>query len=423
MPYKLNAITGDFDLVEDVSGFGDVSGPASSTDNAIARFDGTTGKLLQNSVVTIDDAGETAGMTQLDVDNIQINGNTIASTDTNGEIILSPDGTGGAVVTTNLTIGQSTQNVSFTVNGVAIDATVSVEEENATDLGGIVCHRHGSAASYGGHFVAMRSRGTHASETIVQSGDTLSLMATAGYDGTDYALAANITVQVDGTPSSNDMPGRIIFSTSQDGGQTPTEAMRIDSSQVVTLANALPEGSGGTNQTTYATGDVLYASGANTLSKLAAGTNGHVLTLAAGVPSWASAAGGLAAATQAEMEAASDNTVAATPANTQYHPGTCKAWVYFDGSGTVAINADYNVDSITDNGTGDYSIVIGTDFSTANYCAIAMCGRGSINGDTTTAAYFSSPNAVGSFRILTSIASVYSVLDSPDIYCAMFGDQ
>lgn len=39
------------------SGTGDVVGPASSTDNAIARFDGTTGDLLQNSVPTLDDTG------------------------------------------------------------------------------------------------------------------------------------------------------------------------------------------------------------------------------------------------------------------------------------------------------------------------------------------------------------------------------
>ncbi len=45
---------------------------------------------------------------------------------------------------------------------------------------------------------------------------------------------------------------------------------------------------GGTGQTTYATGDILYASAANTLSKLAAGSNTQVLTLAAGIPSWAS---------------------------------------------------------------------------------------------------------------------------------------
>jgi len=46
---------------------------------------------------------------------------------------------------------------------------------------------------------------------------------------------------------------------------------------------------GGTGITTYATGDILYASAANTLSKLAAGTNGQILTLASGVPTWAAA--------------------------------------------------------------------------------------------------------------------------------------
>jgi hypothetical protein len=54
----------------------------------------------------------------------------------------------------------------------------------------------------------------------------------------------------------------------------------------------ISEAYGGTNQSTYATGDILYASAANTLSKLAAGTNGHVLTLAAGVPTWAAGGGG-----------------------------------------------------------------------------------------------------------------------------------
>jgi hypothetical protein len=44
---------------------GDVVGPASSTDNAIARFDTTTGKLLQNSVVTIGDTGAATGFTTL----------------------------------------------------------------------------------------------------------------------------------------------------------------------------------------------------------------------------------------------------------------------------------------------------------------------------------------------------------------------
>jgi hypothetical protein len=49
---------------------------------------------------------------------------------------------------------------------------------------------------------------------------------------------------------------------------------------------------GGTSQSTYATGDILYASGVNTLSKLGAGVAGYVLTMAGGVPTWAISSGG-----------------------------------------------------------------------------------------------------------------------------------
>lgn len=55
---------------------------------------------------------------------------------------------------------------------------------------------------------------------------------------------------------------------------------------------------GGTNQTTYSTGDMLYASGANTLAKRSIGSSGQVLTVSGGVPTWAtpSSAGLLKAA-------------------------------------------------------------------------------------------------------------------------------
>ena len=49
---------------------------------------------------------------------------------------------------------------------------------------------------------------------------------------------------------------------------------------------ALPAVNGGTAQTAYATGDILYASATNTLSKLAVGTTGYTLTVASGVPAW-----------------------------------------------------------------------------------------------------------------------------------------
>jgi hypothetical protein len=45
----------------------------------------------------------------------------------------------------------------------------------------------------------------------------------------------------------------------------------------------------------------------------------------------------------------------------------CKAWVNFNGTGTVAIRASYNVSSITDNGTGDYTVNFTTAMPDANY--------------------------------------------------------
>lgn len=60
--YSKNA-SGTVVLVgQGASGSGDVVGPSSATDNAVARFDTTTGKLIQNSVVTIDDSGSVAGI-------------------------------------------------------------------------------------------------------------------------------------------------------------------------------------------------------------------------------------------------------------------------------------------------------------------------------------------------------------------------
>ena len=50
--------------------------------------------------------------------------------------------------------------------------------------------------------------------------------------------------------------------------------------------------------------------------------------------------------------------------------GRAKAWVNFNGIGTVAIRASYNVASLTDNGTGDYEIAFTTAMADANYSVI-----------------------------------------------------
>jgi hypothetical protein len=47
--------------------------------------------------------------------------------------------------------------------------------------------------------------------------------------------------------------------------------------------------------------------------------------------------------------------------------GICKAWVNFNGTGTVAIRDSFNVSSITDNGTGNYAVNFTTAMANANY--------------------------------------------------------
>lgn len=69
-----------------------------TNDNRLIRSDGTTGFEIQGSAITVSDAGEMSGVTRLDVDNVRIDGNTINSTDTNGDVVVNPDGTGGLLV-------------------------------------------------------------------------------------------------------------------------------------------------------------------------------------------------------------------------------------------------------------------------------------------------------------------------------------
>jgi len=73
---------------------------------------------------------------------------------------------------------------------------------------------------------------------------------------------------------------------------------------------------------------------------------------------------------------ASNASLMTTPSGTA--PGyMARAWVNFNGTGTVAIRASGNVSSITDNGTGDYTVNLTTAMSDANYSAAGMTNYGS----------------------------------------------
>jgi len=72
-----------------------------------------------------------------------------------------------------------------------------------------------------------KARGT--SNQIVQDNDQIGIIAFNAADGTDFATqTATIQCLVDNTPGANDMPGRLVFSTTADGASSPTERLKID---------------------------------------------------------------------------------------------------------------------------------------------------------------------------------------------------
>jgi hypothetical protein len=97
-----------------------------------------------------------------------------------------------------------------------------------------------SGDAFGGALNLAGARGTFGSPSIVLNNDALGAVYFDGFDGGDYlSYGASIVAYVDGTPGVNDMPTRLVFSTSADGSNTPTERMRIDSHGNLGIATAI----------------------------------------------------------------------------------------------------------------------------------------------------------------------------------------
>jgi len=98
----------------------------------------------------------------------------------------------------------------------------------------------------------------------------------------------------------------------------------------------------------------------------------------------------------------------------------CRAWVNFDGTGTVSIRASGNVSSITDNGTGDYTVNFATAMPDANYSVGGSTTKNHTGnfGRVITPA-FNTPQTVSSIRILSS-QSIQAAEDCIDVHVQIF---
>jgi hypothetical protein len=176
---------------------GDVVGPASATDNAVARFDTTTGKLIQNSVVTIGDTGAATGFTTLS-----------ASTSVTTPIVQASNSGGlslkNSAGTTQISMGagggdNASINVSTNMNGANAQIDIS-----PTGTG----HVH------------MKPTGTGAIEiapTNVGTMDNMTIGATTPKNGSFVDLSVTGTTSFDGSQGT---AGQVL--TSAGTGATPT---------------------------------------------------------------------------------------------------------------------------------------------------------------------------------------------------------
>jgi len=113
--------------------------------------------------------------------------------------------------------------------------TPQIQSENTTDQTtalSLVCS--GNNANQG-LIILGNNRGSVGSNAVVQNDDGIGLISFQGNDGDGMVEGARIQAAIDGTPGANDLPTRLIFSTTADGASSPTERMRISASGQVRI--------------------------------------------------------------------------------------------------------------------------------------------------------------------------------------------
>lgn len=128
-------------------------------------------------------------------------------------------------------------------------------------------------------------------------------------------------------------------------------------------------------------------------------------------------------ATQADQEAGTHPEAIVTPKRQHSHPSAAKAWVKFNGTGTVTINASYNVSSITDNGVGDYTVNFTISFSSAEYAVSTTCRRATTDENLHFEIEQATAPTAGACRMQSLLASTGTAEDALTATAIFFGDQ
>jgi hypothetical protein len=114
---------------------------------------------------------------------------------------------------------------------------------------------------------------------------------------------------------------------------------------------------------------------------------------------------------------ASNASLMTTPSGTA--PGyLARAWVNFNGTGTVAIRASGNVSSITDNGTGDYTVNLTTAMPDANYSSVGTAGEGSGSANDYIVRIAGANPTTSALRL--KISNIVALVDPPYVCVSVF---
>jgi hypothetical protein len=298
---------------------------------------------------------------------------------------LGVDTSGNAYINGNITVGGTVDGRDIAADGSALDALIAAPPASAGVSENIAQAAHGLAV---GDVVRLSGAGTYAKAQADSAANAEVIGVVSAVEDVD-----NFTVLVAGKISGL-------------SGLTANTVYFLSAGTAGALTSTQPSSTGEVSK------PVLISDST---------TSGYILTHRGAVIG----NGPATAASQAEMEAATSTDTYVTPASAKHHPGVAKAWVNLSGTGTAAIRSSYNVTSITDEGTGDYTIYFTVDMANANYVTVAT-GQNSTSpgvGYSSVGLYTNSgAQGVGYVRVNSTTAGG-SLLDYPTVSVVVFGNQ